>query len=198
LTKAASTDTAADQNVIVVLAASEEATCPGDDCKFSFVAPGATVTSLTPAFNATTNTLEVTLAGTGLPDGNTAGLTLHLAGVAQTTTSVTATAAVFTVTDVKVPAFTDANVYFADGLATGYASINALTLTPAFVSLSPNSGGSEGGTLVTVTGTGFGTDTKDVQLFHNSLDLCKTVTITGYGSFTCLTKAVAVTATDKI
>lgn len=50
-------------------------------------------------------------------------------------------------------------VYFTDGLPADYMLVSSLTFTPTFVSVSPNSGGSQGGTLLTVTGTGFGVNT---------------------------------------
>ena len=52
----------------------------------------------------------------------------------------------------------DIQIYFTDGLPTGYADVNSVTVTPSLVSVSPSSG-SFGGTLITVTGTGFGVDT---------------------------------------
>ena len=75
-----------------------------------------------------------------------------------------------------------------------------MTFPQNFVSVSPNSAGSEGGTLVTVTGTGFGKSTTGLDLKDittNAL-LCKVVTIISYGKFTCLTKALPVAATDVI
>lgn len=53
---------------------------------------------------------------------------------------------------------------------------------------------------MTVSGTGFGKATTGLDLKNittNAL-LCKVVTITGYGKFTCLTKALPVAATDVL
>jgi hypothetical protein len=51
-------ETAADKAVNVILQAATESTCPvQNNCLFSFVAPVATLTSLTPAFDAVTNTI---------------------------------------------------------------------------------------------------------------------------------------------
>ena len=59
-------------DVVVTLAASFEATCVGDQtCKFEFKVPVATVTTLTPGFDAATNTLKVTLAGSGFTVADT-------------------------------------------------------------------------------------------------------------------------------
>jgi hypothetical protein len=67
-------------------------------------------------------------------------------------------------------------VYFADGLATGSEAYTSADITPTLVSVSPSTG-SSGGTLLTVTGTGFGVNTKGVTLWNVSTnkDVCKSV-----------------------
>ena len=80
-------------------------------------------------------------------------------------------------------------IYFPDGYPTGYLTVKTVAVTPNLVSISPASG-SAGGTLLTVTGTGFGSKTAGLTLVDSTdKDICEKVTITGYGSFTCLTKA---------
>lgn len=90
-------------------------------------------------------------------------------------------------------------VYFADGLSSGYDAFTSATMVPTLVSISP-SAGSSGGTLLTVTGTGFGVDTTGLNLVHSSsgTDICSEVTITGYGQFTCLTVAMEISSSDQI
>ena len=75
-----------------------------------------------------------------------------------------------------------------------------MTFTPSFVSLSPNTGGSQGGTLVTVIGTGFGVKTTGLGLKDKTTGtaLCTTVNVVSYGKFTCLTNTSAVASTDQI
>ena len=97
---------------------------------------------------------------------------------------------------------TSANVqiYFPDGFPSGYAEfVSSITVTPTLVSVSPSTG-SSGGTLLTVTGNGFGTSTEGINLIHESSgsEMCEEVSITGYGTFTCLTKAMEITAGDTI
>ena len=63
--------------------------------------------------------------------------------------------------------------------------------------------GSSGGTLVTVSGVGFGLDqNKDsgVNLYHVQSDtnLCSTVEVTDYGTFTCQTIATEISDTDEL
>ena len=74
-----------------------------------------------------------------------------------------------------------------------------MTVVPTLVSISPSSG-SSGGTLIKVTGTGFGTSTEGVNLTHESsgVDICEEVNMTSYGTFTCLTTAMEITAGDVI
>ena len=88
-------------DLIVVLAASSEATCPNNNCKFSFNAPVASVTSLTAGYDAATKSITYTLAGTGFTAGDTNTVSLYVDGVKQTTASVdSTTSAVFRITDV--------------------------------------------------------------------------------------------------
>ena len=185
----------------MIFGATSSATCPGNDCTFSFVAPVATLTGLTAAHDATTNTIQVTAVGTGFTSGDTTSVSLYIDNVKQTTLSVaSATEAVFTITDIADISSTNVRVYFADGYSNGWSSYTSLTFTYNFVQVSPNTGGSEGGTLLTVIGTGFGTKTTGLDLKDTTTNklLCKKVTITGYGTFTCLTNAEPVAATDTI
>lgn len=73
-----------------------------------------------------------------------------------------------------------------------------MTFTPSFISVSPNTGGSIGGTLVTVQGAGFGVNTKNLGLRKGTSDLCEEVNVIGYGRFTCLTKRGALLSTDVL
>jgi hypothetical protein len=57
--------------VLVILAASSEATCPANNCNFTFATPISTVASLIHSFNAVSNALEITISGSGFPAGNT-------------------------------------------------------------------------------------------------------------------------------
>ena len=74
-----------------------------------------------------------------------------------------------------------------------------MTVEPTLVSISPSTG-SSGGTLITVTGTGFGTDTEGVNLTHDAsgTDICEEVNMISYGTFTCMTTAMEITAGETI
>jgi hypothetical protein len=113
-------------DLIVFLAASFEATCnDGNDassaCKFTYEAPIASITTLTPSFDATSNTLIMTMVGSGFTSGDISSVSLVIDGVTQMTRSVDSdTQAIFTITDVKNTSSQDVNVYFADGFAAGF------------------------------------------------------------------------------
>jgi len=106
--------------------------------------------------------------------------------------------AVFTITDIKDIASSNVALYFSEGLGNGYDSVKSLAFTPTFLWVSPNDIGSQGGTLLTVTGTGFGVNTVKLGLKKGTTALCAEVKVTGYGRFTCLTNAIAVAATDSL
>lgn len=113
----------------------------------------------------------------------------------QVTTSVADTStAVFTITNVLNTSSPLVQVFTSAGLPQGWNNVKSLTWTPSFLSISPDVG-SQGGTLVTVTGTGFGVNTTGLGLKESGgANLCTEVNVTGYGTFTCLTAAMAVTS----
>ena len=60
--------------------------------------------------------------------------------------------------------------------------------------------GSSGGTLITVSGHGFGVNTEGLQVWHeqSDSDICEEVEVLEYGKFTCLTKAMEILPTDTL
>jgi hypothetical protein len=80
---------------------SSEAKC-ASTCTFDLVTPLATIESLTPTFDAATNTLQVIAVGSGFTAGDISSISLYIDEVKQATTSVaSATSAVFTITNVN-------------------------------------------------------------------------------------------------
>ena len=123
-------------------------------------------------------------------------VTLEIDGVAQTCKTMTATEGKFTLTGLKSETANVVNIWFDTGLPNGHADVKKVTVTPNLVSITPSSG-SKGGTLLTVVGTGFGTSTSGLTLVDGSgADVCAEVKITGYGTFTCLTKPSEITEQD--
>jgi len=184
-------------NLLVFLRTSEEAQNDGSDV-YDFATPVATITDVTNAFDSSLNAQVFTVTGTGFPNGDTSGVSLHLDGIEQETLTVTDTVATFRVTE-TLTSNPSLRVYFPDGLPSGYDSFMTASIAPTLVSISPSTG-SAGGTLITVTGTGFGVNSSSVNLQHTTSgqDICQEVTITGYGSFTCLTNAMEISSSDSI
>ena len=97
--------------------------------------------------------------------------TLYIDDYAQTTLNVTANStsgeidAYFKVINANDMTSNNIRVRMADGLPSQYINFTTATMEPKLLSISPSTG-SSGGTLITVTGSGFGaTNTTDVQLF---------------------------------
>lgn len=169
------------------------------DNTFEFSDPIATMTGLSSAFDAATNTVVVTIEGSSFTAGSSSMVTLIVDGVEQTPIAVTDISATFELSGMKDESSSDVQVYFADGYASGYADFKTLTATPSLVSVSPSTG-SSGGTLLTVTGTGFGINTTGVNLVIEASgdEICAEVTMLGYGSFSCLTKVMEINAADVL
>lgn len=77
------------------------------------------------------------------------------------------TSATFAITEALDETTSDMRIYFNDGLPYDFDSHTTATMVPTLVSISPSSG-SSGGTLLTVTGTGFGINTQLVNLVHTA------------------------------
>lgn len=185
-------------SVIAFLRTSEEAAkADGVVNTFEFKAPTATVTAMTSAFDATTNTQVLTLTGTGMGT-DIAVIELIIDGVKQTCLTATDTEATFTLSGINSESANVVEIFMADGLPTGFDTITTVAVTPNLVSISPATG-SAGGTLLTVTGTGFGTSTAGVDLVKaDGASVCDKVTVTGYGTFTCMTKSEEITSSDTL
>ena len=184
--------------VIVFLRVSEEAQSDVDQL-FTYAQPLESLSTVSNAFDDATNRIIVTASGTGFPAGDITGTTLYLDGILQETLDVTDSEATFAVTDALDSVTSNARFYFADGLPTNFDTKSFIEMEPSLVSISPSTG-SSGGTLITVTGAGFGVNTIGLNLaiYGDSDTICEEVTITGYGSFTCLTKEMQISASDTI
>ena len=93
----------------------------------------------------------------------------------------------------------DVKIYFADGIPSGASSIFGANFTPTLISLSPNVG-SAGGSTIEVTGSGFGLETPNLNLWHTPTNqlLCSEVTQLSYGKFLCKTLAIEISSADTI
>lgn len=123
-------------HVVTFLRTSEEAACLVDDI-FEFREPIATVTRLVSTFDATTNTDVITLEGSGFTDGASNEVILIIDGVEQTSLEVTEDTATFELVGMDDETSSNVQIYFADGLPTGYADFTTISATPTLVSVSP-------------------------------------------------------------
>lgn len=185
-------------NVIAFLRTSEEAALADGVSKvFTQNAPISTVTALAASFDEATNTQKLTLTGESMGTDCT-GIELFIDGVLQTCDTATDTEVKFTLVGLDHESTNSVQLYMPDGYPTGFDTITAVAVTPNLVSISPATG-SAGGTLLTVTGTGFGSKTEGVDLVKSDgSSVCDKVTVTGYGSFTCMTKAEEITSADVL
>ena len=116
--------------------------------------PAPTVTSISPASGTASGGTPVTVTGTNFQSG----ATLSLGGTAATGvtvvsgTSLTATTAAHTAGLVNV---TVTNTDSQSGTLTNGYTYSGTNPAPTVTSISPNSGGTGGGTGVTISGTGF-------------------------------------------
>lgn len=137
---------------------------------FDMDEPIASVTGLTASFDAATNTEVLTLTGTGFGT-ETSAIELIIDGVRQTCLTAEETTATFTLSHLDHESANKVTIYFPDGLPAGYDTITSFSVTPKLVSIFP-AVGSGGGTLLTVTGTGFGENTQGLTLTVGTTDIC--------------------------
>jgi hypothetical protein len=116
--------------------------------------PAPTVTAVNPNTGATTGATAITITGTGF----LSGATVRLGGTAATgvtvvsSTSITATTAAHAAGAVSVSVTnTDAQ---SGSLTNGY-TYTAANPAPTVTAVNPNTGTTAGGTVITITGTGF-------------------------------------------
>jgi hypothetical protein len=85
----------------------------------------------------------------------------------------------------------DVKVYTSEGFPAGSDIVHTLEFKPQLFSITP-SRGSSAGSVITVTGTGFGVETENLNLIAAGSKLCSQVTIVKYGELKCLTNAIVV------
>ena len=114
--------------------------------------PAPTVTAISPASGTTTGGTMVTITGTGfLP-----GATVRLGSIAAAYVTIVSSTSIMATTSVEAAGTVNVIVTNPGGqsgtLSNGFTYVN---LTPTVTAISPASGTTAGGTLVTLTGTNF-------------------------------------------
>lgn len=130
---------------------------------------------------------------------DTSAVELYVDGVKQTVLTCTDTQMTFTLGGALDENSNNVQIYLADGYPTGYGAVKSLSVVPTLVSISPATG-SSGGTLLTVTATGVGTNSTGINLViaSSGVEVCAEVNMTAYGTFTCLTNAMEITSADEL
>lgn len=179
---------AQDELIIVFLRTSEEAHTPnGDDILFTYVTPTAEVTDIQVAFNDADFKHQVVVTGTGFDDT----IQLFVDGHEQTLVSQSPTEATFDLVNIDGAVSTNIQVFNSMGYPEGSEIEHAIDVPLALLLIEP-AVGSTGGSIIKVTGSGFGTLTEGLNLLADGVELCESVEITAYGSFLCHTNQIEV------
>jgi hypothetical protein len=146
---------------------------------------------VTTVFDNSTLSWTVKVEGTDFT-GTTSDVSLEIDNVAQTTTSVSTTEAIFTITNVSSQALTNNMLYFDVGLPQNHSLVAAqLDITPRLVSITPNTG-SIGGTVITAIMPGATTTDTNIYIkkVGGTQSICQgPATVVSYGVVECKTKA---------
>ncbi len=116
---------------------------------FTFVAPAPTIASVAPGSGSTLGGTTVTITGTNLSGATVA----TFGGTAVTSLTLISAAQVRVTTPAHAAGAVDVAVTTPGGTATKTAGFSYLVPTPTIASVSPTSGSTLGGTVVTITGT---------------------------------------------
>lgn len=183
--------------VFVFLKLSEEAVCNNgsDGCFFTWLTPKHGATGVVASVDDDGNqVITITSDGTGLfSEDNEAGVELWLDGYVQQTDSVSVGEAVFTVTNLDGISTDIVKLVSAEGYSdtASEETVGTLTMTPTLISISPEVG-SIGGSVITVTGSGFGMSVDGIGLYDGTQEICTSTEIVSYGVFTCTTDAIEI------
>lgn len=155
------TDQAVQDEVLTVfLKVSEQAATPyGDDINFAYVEPTTEITDIQAEFDESTFTYKVVVSGSGFDDTTQ----LFVDGYEQVFDSQDYSSATFTLVDMDAAASTNIQVFTSMGYPEGSEIAHSIDCAPALLAIDP-AVGSAGGSMITVTGSGFGTQTTGLNL----------------------------------
>lgn len=164
-------------DVVITLSATENVTLVGGYTYVTVPAP----TSVAPASGATSGGTNVTIAGTGF----SGDATVTFGGTTATNIRVVSTTTITATTPARTSGVVDVVVTNGNGRSgTLRSAYTYVAPAPTISSISPNSGATTGGTVVTITGTGFinttsvtfGGSSATSGTFNNSVGTSITVT----------------------
>lgn len=183
--------------ILVFLKLSEEAVCNnGDDgCYFTWLTAKHGVTGAVASVDDDGNQIiTISSDGTSVFNAdNESDVELWLDGHVQQTNSVSVGEAVFQITNIDGTSTDVVKLLSAEGYSNTESeeTIGTISLTPTLISVSTHTG-SIGGSVITVTGSGFGTSVEGIGLYDGTKEICTSTEILSYGVFTCTTDAVEI------
>ena len=116
---------------------------------FTYVVPAPTITSVTPALGTTAGGTSITINGTNF----TGATSVKVNGVAAKIVEVDTATLIIAITPAGTAGAKSVAVTTAGGTATKAKAFTYVVPVPTITSISPDSGPTTGGTVVTVTGT---------------------------------------------
>ncbi|MCI0342028.1 MAG: IPT/TIG domain-containing protein [Planctomycetales bacterium] len=159
---------------------------------YTYVAPAPTLTAISPTSGPTAGGTAVTLTGTGF----LSGATVTIGGAAATTVTVVSATTITATSPAGTAGPANVVVTNVDSQSATLAGGFTYVAPPALSSITPTSGSSLGGTVVTLSGSSF--QAGATVLFGSSL--ATSVTVTGTTTITCTTPGgtgtVSVTVTN--
>jgi hypothetical protein len=185
--------------VITFLKTSEEAKCvPNNTCEYEYKTPSATLQSITTAYSTQDGEWQTTVTGTGFPVADCANTEFLVYGKKQTCKSQTATAAIFTLSNLTNTTIGGMQLYFAEGTPEAAATVlnTTMAITPKFNGIVPNFG-SAGGTFVKVEAPGVGLRTVVTLGFANGTKVCNRTIVNATNHFWCLTNSFINTGVNQ-
>jgi hypothetical protein len=179
---------AGDEDLLVFLRTSEEATCSMSDCLISIIDSGLpSVSSMTAYWDDATQKHLISIQGSGTSQ-DIDDIEFKIDGFSQIIQSVSQTEVIVEVNNTLGTSSTDLKLYTMEGIPDGHSIIEAgISLDPKILAIYPQTG-STGGSVVNATVSGVGTETEGVTLVDSSgNDMCQEVIIPEWGVVSCLT-----------
>jgi hypothetical protein len=181
---------AGEDELIVFLRTSEEATCQLTDCMITIIDTGLpTVSSMSAYWDDVTQKHLISIQGTDFT-ADASYTEFKIDGYSQIIQSVSSTEVIVEVNNTLGTSSTDLKFYLMEGIPDSHSIVEAgISLDPKILAINPQTG-STGGSVVNATVSGVGTETEGVTLVDtNGNDMCSEVTIPEWGIVSCLTVA---------
>ena len=146
------------------------------------------VSSVANEWDPTNNKYVLRVKGSDI-SGALDGTDYLINGLRQKAIGMSATEALFHVTDITDSTITNQFILWEMGIGKGNELLGDMTLDPKFVSVSPKKG-SAAGSLITLNVEGVGIFTEGLEVLNaGGTSVCESVTITAYATVRCKTRS---------